>query len=152
MMIIWNSTKLSGLWGNYMSNNLVIRPEALGDAISEQLELYQKSVETKIDKCAAKATNELVRITKDTAPFNAKHHGRHFVNCIASKKEKGRIGVATYTWHVKAPCHRLTHLLVNGHPMPNGEHYDGDPFLKNACDKVLPEFEENVKKAVKDGN
>ncbi|MDE6730873.1 MAG: hypothetical protein K2J71_08900, partial [Oscillospiraceae bacterium] len=72
---------------------MMISPEALGDAISEQLELYQKSVETKIDKHAAQAAKELVRITKNTAPFNAKHHGRHFVNCIASKKEKSRIGV-----------------------------------------------------------
>ena len=129
----------------------MINPEEIGNALSEQLGIYQKNVEIKVDKCAAKATKELVRITKDTAPFNAKHHGKHFVNCIASKKEKGRIGVATYTWYVKSPCHRLTHLLVNGHPMPNGKRYEGDPFLKNACDKVLPEFEEDVKKAVKDG-
>ena len=136
-----------------MSNNNIISPEQLSSAVSEQLELYRKSVELKVDRCAAKATKELVRITKDTAPFNAKHHGRHFVHCIASKREKSRIGVSTYTWYVKAPCYRLTHLLVNGHATKDGRRTPKDPFLKNACDKVLPEFEQDVIKAVKeDGN
>lgn len=131
-----------------MSN--VINPDQLSNAISEQLELYQKNVEQKIDKYGAESMKELVRITKDTAPFNAKHHGRHFVSCIANRKEKSRLGFTTHTWYVKAPCHRLTHLLVNGHVTQSGKRTKKDPFLKDACDKVLPEFEENVKKAVQD--
>ena len=135
-----------------MSHNLIIKPEDISHALSEQLGIYQENIRNGIDKCTTHAANELVRITKDTAPFNAKHHGRHFVNCIAVKKDKSGIGVSTCTWYVKAPCHRLTHLLVNGHPMPNGDRYNGDPFLKNACAKVLPEFEENVKKAIENGS
>lgn len=136
----------------FMSNHIIINPETLSCAVSEQLELYHKSVELKVDKCAAKAVKELVRITKDTAPYNEKHHGRHFVNCIASKKEKSRIGTSTYIWYVKPPCYRLTHLLVNGHQTADGKRTKKDPFLKNACDKVLPEFEKDVIEAVKDGN
>lgn len=132
-----------------MSNNLIISPEKLSSAISEQLGLYQKDVQQKIDKYTKKSAAELVRITKDTAPYNVKHYGRHFVDCIASKKESSRIGVSTYTWYVKAPCYRLTHLLVNGYATKDGRRTKKDPFLKNACNKVLPQFEEDVIKAVK---
>ena len=133
-----------------MSEEIIISPEQLSNAISEQLELYKKSVELQIDKAGAKAVKNMVRITKDTAPINLKHHGRHYVSCIASKREKSRTGPAVYTWYVKPPCYRLTHLLVNGHVTKNGGRTRKDPFLKNACDKVLPEFENDVIKAVED--
>lgn len=133
-----------------MSDNIIINPDALSDAVFEQLELYRKSTELKIDRCAIKAVKELVRITQDTAPFNAKSHGRHFVHCIAHKRQPSRIGIAEYVWYVKSPCYRLTHLLVKGHPTNNGGRTKGDPFLQNACDKVLPQFEKDVQEAVKD--
>jgi len=133
-----------------MSSYITISPEQLSEAVSEQLELYQKETVQKIDKAGSKAMKNLVRITKDTAPFNAKHHGRHYVSCIASRKESSRTGVCTYTWYVKPPCHRLTHLLVKGHATKDGGRTKKGLFLENACDKVLPEFEQDVIKAVKD--
>ena len=136
-----------------MSNNLIINPEDIADALSEQLELYNEEIKKQVENCTAKAAKELVEITKETAPVNLKHWDtskvKHFRSCIASKKIKNDVNCSTYKWYVKAPCYRLTHLLVNGHPMPNGKRYKGDPFLKNACEKVFPEFEENVKKAIK---
>lgn len=135
---------------------IVISPEELGDAISEQLKLYKKSVELQADRAGAKAINELVRITKDTAPLNLKHHGTHYISCITKKREKKRTGMTVYTWYVEPPLHRLTHLLVKGHKIvdenrePIG-YADGDPFLKNACDKVFPEYEADMEKIVKDG-
>ncbi len=136
-----------------MNNNLIISPEDIGNAISEQLGLYNDEIKKKVEKCTAKAASELVRITKDTAPFNDKYKGEHhYRNYIASRRKSTEVGVSTYVWYVKAPDYRLTHLLVKGHPTGNGGRTKGDPFLKNACDKVFPEFEENVKKAVKDGS
>lgn len=132
-----------------MSDKITISAETLSDAVAEQLELYRKSTQLQIDKCAGKATKELVRITKDTAPYSAKHHGKHFVNCISSKRESTSTRGAVYTWYVEDPCYRLTHLLVNGHATRDGGRTKKDPFLKNACDKVLPQFEEDVIKAVK---
>lgn len=149
MTTIKNGTELSELQVFCMSE--IIGPEQLSNAIFEQLELYKKSVVLQIDRCGAKAINELVRITKDTAPINLKHHGRHYVSCIAKKREKSADGTAVYTWYVKPPCHRLTHLLVKGHALKDGGRTKADPFLKNACDKVFPEYEEAVKKAIENG-
>ena len=153
MMIIWNSIERLGLWGNCMSNNLIISPEDIADVLSEQLGLYNDEIKKKIEKCTAKAAKELVAITKDTAPSNNKYKGElHYRKSIASRRKSTEVGVSSYVWYVKAPNYRLTHLLVKGHPTGNGGRTKGDPFLKNTCDKVFPEFEENVKKAVKNGS
>ena len=52
-------------------------------------------------------------------------------------------------WYVKAPDHRLTHLLVRGHATKDGGRTKADPFLENALDVVLPEYEQNAREAVK---
>ena len=46
--------------------------------------------------------------------------------------------------------HRLTHLLVHGHATRNGGRTKANPFLKNALDAVLPEYERAVEEAVKE--
>lgn len=131
-----------------MSN---LSPEDLSGAIAEQLELYSLEVQEKCAKAGNKAIKELGRITKDTAPFDAKAHHRHFVDCIATKREQTRIGYVKHIWYVKAPCYRLTHLLVHGHETKNGGRTKKDPFLQNALDRVLPEYEKEIEEAVKNG-
>ena len=54
-----------------------------------------------------------------------------------------------HIWYVKAPDHRLTHLLVHGHATRNGGRTKPDPFLHNALADVLPEYEKAVEEAVK---
>lgn len=117
--------------------------------LSHTLTLYHQDLNTKIDKAGNKAIKELERITKDTAPFNAKAHHVHFVDCIATKKVTDRVNTSTFLWFVKAPCYRLTHLLVRGHETRDGGRTKANPFLKNALDQVLPDYEQAVKEAVK---
>ena len=128
-----------------------ISPDQLGNAISGQLTMYHESVIKELDKATKKSANELLRITKDTAPFDAKHHGRHYVDCIAVQKNSSRTGACSYTWYVKPPCYRLTHLLVNGHLTLKGGHTKKDPFLKDACDKVFSEYETEVENILQNG-
>lgn len=126
-----------------------IKPTDLAAAIEQELTLYSKTVNANLDKAGSKAIKELERITKDTAPFNAKAYHRHYVDNIATKKEADRTGVTRFIWYVKAPCHRLTHLLVHGHETRDGGRTRANPFLKNALDRVLPEYEKDVQEAVK---
>ena len=133
-------------------NSQKITPADLSRVISDMLELYSEDVQKNVNKAGRKAVNELVRITKDTAPYNVKHHGRHFADCIASKETKNSVKGSTFTWYVKAPCYRLTHLLVHGHMNRHGTgRIKGDPFLRNAWDKVRPQYEKDVEEAVKGG-
>lgn len=131
-----------------MSDKRILQPDDLSGAISDALELYSEDVLKLVDKAGKNAVDELVRITKDTAPYDAKHHGRHYVSCIAADTQKRKTG-NVYTWYVKAPCCRLTHLLVHGHATRNGtRRVPGDPFLHNAWDRVRPDYERAVEEAI----
>ena len=130
-----------------MAKNIPITQ--LGDAIAQELDIYHKDVQSRVDKAGQKAAKELERITKDTAPFDAAAYHHHFADSIAIKTEETRTGGKRFIWHVKAPCHRLTHLLVHGHETRDGGRTRPDPFLKNALDRVLPEYERDVEEAIK---
>jgi hypothetical protein len=121
-----------------------IKPADIGNAITEQLTIYSKDIVRKINAAGEDAVKKLVKKTKATAP---KRTGSYRKN-IASKKVEDNGRGAKYVWYVKEPDHRLTHLLVHGHEKRNGGRVKGDPFLANACDEVLPEFEKAVEEAV----
>lgn len=128
-----------------------ITPADLSAVLTDALTLYSEQVLQNVNKAGKKAVDELVRITKDTAPYDATHHGRHYVSCIAAGSQQRPTG-NLYTWYVKAPCYRLTHLLVHGHAKRGGRgRVEGDPFLHNAWDRVRPQYEKDVEEAVKGG-
>ena len=54
-----------------------------------------------------------------------------------------------FIWYVRPPDHRVTHLLVKGHATRNGGRTKADPFLRNALDQVLPEYEKAVEESLK---
>ena len=121
-----------------------IKPADLGKAIEQELTTYHRDVLTRVNSASQDAVKALVKKTKATAP---KRSGRFRKN-IASKTVLGDRG-NRYIWHVKSPDHRLTHLLVHGHAKKDGGRVQGDPFLKNALDEVLPEYENAVEEAIK---
>lgn len=125
--------------------------DKLGQVIGEELELYTSDVNDAVYKAGQKAVKELERKTKDTAPFNARAYHAHYMDLIATKSEKERTGVSKHTWYVKAPGHRLTHLLVHGHATRDGGRTRADPFLHNALNAVLPDYEKAVEEAVRNG-
>lgn len=124
-----------------------IKPDKLATEISQNLELYSEEVRERVDNAGRKAMKRLVQITRETAPVGNRKNGK-FAASISSKEIKTPKG-NQFLWYVKAPNHRLTHLLVHGHAKVNGGRVAGNPFLSNALSKVLPEYEEEVKEAVK---
>lgn len=123
-----------------------IKPEDLGDAIGKLLTTYHEDVLEKVDAAGDKAVKDLVKKTKATAPVGAR---RSFKKNIASKRLAKTLNTSTHVWYVKPPDHRLTHLLVHGHAKKGGGRTRANPFLQNALDTVLPEYEKAVKEAVK---
>lgn len=124
-----------------------IKPEDLGAAIQEQLTLYHEGVTEKVAAVGRRSIKKLVKLTQETAPLG-KRSGGNFAASITSKEIKAARG-SKFIWYVKAPNYRLTHLLVKGHATKNGERTKPDPFLHNALDQVLPEYEKEIEEAVK---
>lgn len=124
----------------------LIKVADLGTAIEQELTVYHQEVNEAIDAAGAKAVKVLVRQTKATAPVGAR--GTFKRNISSKVLTKGMNG-STYVWYVKPPDHRLTHLLVHGHATVKGGRTRANPFLKNALNTVLPEYERAVKEALK---
>jgi hypothetical protein len=122
-----------------------VKPDKLGETLAKELGIYHEQITTKVNLCSAEAAKELVQKTKATAP---KESG-NFRKAIASKLLKRSPGGDTYVWYVKAPKHRITHLLVHGHAKQNDDRVKGDPFLHNALEEVLPDYEKNIEEAIK---
>lgn len=122
------------------------KPEDLGKALEQELTVYHKGVVELLDKAGNKAVKKLVKLTRATAPQGARGSFRRSISGkVLFKNERG----STHVWYVKAPDHRLTHLLVHGHATKNGDRTKGSPFLENALKTVLPEYEKDVQEAVK---
>ena len=124
-----------------------ITPGNLADAINQELTIYHQDVMNEIRDVTRKSMTDLVRKTRATAPVD-KGDFRKAIAGDFRGLAKG-LHTAKATWYVKAPHHRLTHLLVHGHEKVNGGRVKGNPFLENALNEVLPAYEEAIKEAVK---
>lgn len=123
-----------------------IKPEDLGAAIQAELKLYSEGVTERVNAAGRTAANKLKKLTKATAPVAS----GSFKKNIAVKEVDAGNGMKKYIWYVKAPDHRLTHLLVHGHATKTGGRTKADPFLANALKVVEPEFEKAVEEAVRE--
>lgn len=130
----------------------LIKAEILSTTIVNMLDGYKEDVCNNVYKAGHKAIKDLERRTVDTAPIGRRRKpGSHFRESIATKSSKDRIGNSSHLWYVKAPNYRLTHLLVHGHATRNGGRTKPNPFLVNALEPVLEQYEKDVEEAVKNG-
>lgn len=128
--------------------NRTVSIDGLGEAIAQELSVYHEDVTKRVDTLSEAAAKDLVKKTKATAPKGAR--GSYKKNIASKLTKKTRRG-NTYTWHVKAPDYRLTHMLVHGHATRDGGRTRPDPFLKNALDEVLPRYQRDVEEALRNG-
>lgn len=126
-------------------SKIIIKPEQLADAIQQELTTYNQGVIERVNEAGKSAAAKLKKLTQASAP---KRSGDYRKSLAIKEETDPATGMKKFVWYAKAPHHRLTHLLVKGHPTGNGGWADADPFLSNALDTVLPEYEEQVKEAV----
>lgn len=108
----------------------------------------------RIDEITKEAVKQLVRMTRVSAPressraWNRKKTTRaRFHTSIAYKKlEAMWFGASRYLWYVEKPNYRLTHLLAKSHRARNNRIVSGNPFLQNALDTVLRDYEEAIRR------
>lgn len=143
-----------------MSDRRRIHAGELGSALEQNLTIYGEEIDEALRHVTEDSMKKLVKKTKATAP-KGKRKGQFKKNITADyqtlrrkgSRSKGQFRGRTIraTWYVKAPDYRLTHLLVHGHETKNGGRTKADPFLQNALDEVLPEYERNVEEVLKNG-
>lgn len=119
---------------------------ALADALANELALYAEEVAENVEAVGEKSIKKLVKLTRATAPTGARGS---FKKNITSTKKKVGPSLVKFIWHVKAPDYRLTHLLVHGHATKDGGRTKADPFLQNALNQVLPEYEREIEEAIR---
>ena len=142
-----------------MADRIRVESDGLSAALEAQLSKYNEDLNGKLTTCVEESIDQLVKITKATAP-KGRRNGQFKKNISADKRDlkkakRGAHGglhgrVTSATWYVKAPDYRLTHLIVHGHATKDGGRTRANPFLQNACDKVLPEYERKVQEALQD--
>lgn len=129
----------------------------LGTQMEQVLTIYNEEINEKLRVITTESMKTLVKETKATAPIG-RRKGQYKKNISADysgtrRSARGLRGQKVQAiWYVKAPDYRLTHLLVNGHATNDGGRTAANPFLQNAVDRVLPEYEQKVQEVLQGGN
>lgn len=133
-----------------------ISPALFDLELQDALMTYALKNGARIDELTKEAVKQLVSITRATAPRGAKHsHSSgarpRFHASIAYKKlEAMWFGASRYLWCVEKPNYRLTHLLAKSHRARNNRRNNrivpGNPFLQNALDTVLRDYEAAIRR------
>lgn len=143
-----------------MSDRRRIHVGELGSALERELEAYSENAQNGLVAAIEKNMQDLVKKTRATAP-TGRRKGKFRKNITADYQELRRHSTQggrylagrtlRATWYVKAPDYRLTHLIVHGHEKANGGRTKGNPFLQNALDEVLPNYEREVEEVLRNG-
>lgn len=131
-----------------MANRSSIKVTGLGDAITQELTLYHQDVTARVDRIGEASIKQLTKLTRASAPVGARGDFKKSITCKRLVKKKTG---STYVWYVRAPNHRLTHLLAHGHATKDGGRTAANPFLHNAVGQVLPEYEAAIERTLKNG-
>ncbi len=129
-----------------------ISPELFDQALRNLLQQYALQKSEKLDELTEAAIKDLVRKTKYSAPIGTWKNPKsrsHFFESIASKRmENSWFGTSKFLWYVEKPNYRLTHLLAKARRAKNGRILAPNPFLQNALQRVLQNYEQSVRKEV----
>ncbi len=97
-----------------INNNITITK--LSPKMQEILNGYASKVTDKVKVLAKETAADLTKNTKKDSPRKTGDYRRHITNKKTSESSTGAI----YTWYVKDPEYRLTHLIAKGHRLVVG--------------------------------
>jgi hypothetical protein len=133
--------------------------EEFGEQLERVLTIYGEDINDKLRAITTETMKSLVKETKATAPRGRRAKKDSYSKHISGdyrgtrKTSSGLRGQDIHAiWYVRAPEYRLTHLLVKGHATSKGTRTRTSPFLHNAREKAVAEYEEKVQEVLRHGN
>ena len=140
-----------------INNNINITQ--LSPKIQEILNKNTATITKNVKVLAKEVTNELTKNTKRDSPKDTGEYKKH----ITSKKTKETSTSAVYTWYVKDPEYRLTHLISKEHrivvgsgpknkiPLEVGK-TKGNDFLSKNVIEAQNKFIKGVRRIIENAN
>ena len=123
--------------------------DQLAAEVAKGLAEYSQDVVEKVNVSSEKVGKAAVKQLKKTSP---KRPGSGKYAKAWTMKTEPEVGQPhKRIVHVKAPHHRLTHLLEKGHAKVGGGRVEGKPHIRPAEEMVIQEFMAEVEEAIKRG-
>lgn len=130
-----------------MSKIKRVKATDVSAALANTLTLYSEEIQRELYDITKSSMEDLVQKTKASAPVGPTGAFKKRITFSEVPLSRG----VRFVWHVKAPDHRITHLIVHGHDKADGGRVDGNPFLQTALDTVVPRFEAEVERVLREG-
>ena len=124
-----------------------INIDQIESTLKQVLDGYNDTVVEASKKNAKECMVKLVKETKATAPRRRPKYYKY----ISSKMTRNDKFGAEYTWYVKEPEYRLSHLLEYGHAKKNGGRTTAFGFIKKASEPIINAYVKFVEEAIKNG-
>lgn len=119
----------------------------IADAITDAMQQYTNEVEEAIPNIVDDTTRTLVKEIRSAAPKRTGKYAKGWTSRKLGEKARSKEGYARLVCNPKR--YSVAHLLEHGHAKRGGGRTAGKPHIGPACDKVLPEMEQKIEKAVK---
>lgn len=131
----------------------------IGTQMARVLTIYSEDINEKLRAITTETMKKLVKETKATAPRGRRGKKDAYRKHISGdyrgtkKSARGLQGQDIHAiWYVRPPEYRLTHLLVKGHATSKGTRTRANPFLHNARERAVAEYEQKVQEMLNNGN
>lgn len=126
-----------------------VTPDEVGGAFHAILEDYTDGVMEQIEAELPKLGRKVNQEIKKHITFKASAQSK-YLRSLGIEVIKGSRLYKSVVWRAKSPQSSLTHLLENGHQLPQGERSKAYPHIIYGQKMVEEELPELVEKAVKD--
>lgn len=114
--------------------------------LDEEVERVNKEVNDAVIKVADAAVKEL----QETSPRSTRRTAGQYAKSWKKKEEQLATGSKSATIY-NEKHYRLTHLLEFGHATVNGGRVAAHPHIANVEQKVVKEFEDEIRRGIENG-
>ena len=124
--------------------------DEMADLINEYLSNFSQEVTDGIKNGTQIIAKEVNAEIKSHITF--KEHSKEYVKAFRIKLTGDSQYNRSYTWHVAKGQYRLTHLLENGHALPQGGRAKEYPHIKFGEELAIRRMEEITREVIENAN